>query len=327
MQKTQAKSTVCPAQIRIGTRASPLAVAQANEVKNRLLGAFAELTQEQIEIIKITTTGDQQQEINLAEVGGKGLFTKEIEEALHEERIDIAVHSMKDMPDHLPEGLVIDCILERENPMDAFISNKEKSVEDLPQGAVVGTSSVRRQSQLLALRPDLKIVPFRGNVQTRLKKLDNGDVDATLLAVAGLKRIDLESRITSIMSPDKMLPAVAQGAIGVERLARNEHIKKVLDKINHEKSRIRVEAERAFLQALGGSCTTPIGALAEITNNELRLVALIAAPDGKTIYRTERKGILSDAESMGRDAGKELKEKGGDILQWRENPDADVAAR
>jgi hydroxymethylbilane synthase len=324
MEKTQAKSTVCPAQIRIGTRGSQLALAQANEVKNRLLGAFPELTQEQIEILKITTTGDKLLDKNLAEIGGKGLFTKEVEEALYEEKIDIAVHSMKDMPDKLPEGMIIDCILEREDPRDAFISNKAKNIDDLPEASVVGTSSVRRQSQLLALRPDLNVVPFRGNVVTRLDKLDKGEVDATFLALAGLKRIGLDGRVTSIIEQEQMLPAVAQGAIGVECLQSNEHIQRVLEKINHEPSRVRVEAERAFLIALGGSCTTPIGALAEISGDKLTLRTLIATPDGKTIHKADRAGTLSDAAAMGEDAGKELREKTGNVLQWR--PREDVAA-
>ena len=307
----------CPALIKIGTRASRLAVAQANEVKNRLLGAFPELTQDQIEIVKITTTGDKQQDKNLAEIGGKGLFTKEIEEALFEEKIDIAVHSMKDMPDKLPEGLIIECVLEREDPLDAFLSKKCKTLEELPNGAILGTSSIRRQSQILAVRPDLKIVPFRGNVVTRLEKLDKGEVDATLLAVAGLKRIDMQKRISSVIPSEIILPAVAQGAIGVECLEKNEHIRIVLEKINHPLSLMRVNCERSFLQSLGGSCTTPIGALAEISGEKISLRTLIASPEGKEIYKAERTGALDDAEKIGKDAGKELKSKGGHILTWR----------
>lgn len=318
MKKTQAEKTSCPAQIRIGTRASTLALAQAHEVRNRILGAFPQLTNQQIEIVKITTTGDKLAEKNLAEIGGKGLFIKEIEEALLADRIDIAVHSMKDMPDKIPDGMLIDCILEREDPRDAFLSNKAKDIYSLPSGSRLGTSSVRRQSQILAKRPDLQIVPFRGNVVTRLDKLDRGEVDATILAVAGLKRIDLDKRITKIIEAKDMLPAVAQGAIGVECLEKNEHIMRMLEKINHRESQIRVEAERAFLIALGGSCTTPIGALAEIKGDRLQLRTLIAAPNGKKIYRADREGGLADAAKMGEDAGKELKKKGRDILQWRD---------
>ena len=317
MKKTQAESTVCPAQIRIGTRGSRLAVAQANEVKNRLLGAFPELTVNQIEIIKIKTTGDRLQNENLAEIGGKGLFTKELEEALSAGTIDIAVHSMKDMPDRLPDGMVIECILEREDPREAFISKKAKTLLELPYGAVFGTSSPRRQSQALALRPDLKIVPFRGNVVTRMEKIDRGDVDATMLAVAGLKRIDMGDRITSIMEVEEILPAIAQGAIGIECLEENKHILRVLEKINHQKSKIQVEAERACLIALGGSCTTPIGALAEINGDNIFFRAMVASMDGKIIHRAERKGKISQAKEMGGNAGKELKEKGKDFLTWK----------
>jgi len=305
----------CPAVIRIGTRKSALAVAQATEVKNRLLGAFPEITQDQIILVKMDTTGDQIQDRHLAEIGGKGLFTKEIEEALAAGEIDMAVHSMKDMPDTLPEGQCIECILEREDPRDAFLSTKAKSIEDLPEGAVIGTSSVRRQSQLLKIRPDLKMVQFRGNVNTRLKKLENGDVDATLLAVAGLKRIDLASKITSELSPDVMLPAVAQGAIGVECLEDNEHILRVLEVINHQDSKYRVTAERGFLKALNGSCSTPIAALADFKEDgTLHLKTMLASVDGKIAHFAEREGDAEDAEAMGIDAGKEVLSKGKELI-------------
>jgi hydroxymethylbilane synthase len=310
----------CPAHIRIGTRGSRLAVAQAQEVKNRLLGAFPDqLTQAQIEIVKIMTTGDKIQDRHLADIGGKGLFTKEIEEGLSTGQIDLAVHSMKDMPADLPEGLSIPCILEREDPRDAFISLKYKSVKALPEGAVIGTSSVRRQAQLLALRPDLRIVPFRGNVLTRLEKLESGVVDATFLAVAGLKRLELADRITAAMDPADMLPAVAQGAIGVEVHIGNEHIRHVLAEINHEPSFICISAERAFLFELGGSCTTPMGCLATLSADEkvLSLAAMVASVDGKITHHTTRKGSPDDAARMGRDAGQELKTKGASFLNWK----------
>lgn len=302
--------------IRIGTRASKLALAQAHEVKEKILNSDPEFSGEDIEIVKIKTTGDQVQDKNLAEIGGKGLFTKEIEEALFDGSIDIAVHSMKDMPDKLPDSLVIDCILEREDPRDAFISLKAESLDDLPEGAVIGTSSIRRQSQILSNRPDLKIVPFRGNVDTRLEKLERGDVDATILATAGLNRIGLAEKITSAIDTEIMLPAVAQGAIGVERLEKNENAKQILEKINHEESRVRIEAEREFLITLGGSCVTPIGALAEIKGDKLFLRTLIAAADGSEVFKTERRGSLADAKVMGKDAGEELKDKGKGILEW-----------
>ncbi len=317
MQKTQAANVVCPAQIRIGTRGSNLAVAQATEVKNRLLGAYPELTQSQIEIIKITTTGDKIQDRHLAEIGGKGLFTKELEEQLHSGEIDIAVHSMKDMPAELPEGMVIDCILEREDPREAFLSPVAATIDALPKDATIGTSSVRRQAQLLSLRPDLTIMPFRGNVLTRLRKLEEGVVDATLLAVAGLKRLDLTQRITCCVPPDTMLPAVAQGAIGVECLESNTHILRVLANIDHEPSHVCVRAERAFLTAMGGSCTTPIGCLAELSDTgTLSLRAMIAATDGSVCYTATREGTAEDAATLGTDAGEELHHKGKDILEW-----------
>ncbi len=305
----------CPARIRIGTRKSRLAVAQAMEVKNRLLGAFPFLNQEQIELVKMETTGDRIQNRHLADIGGKGLFTKEIEEALTGGRVDIAVHSMKDMPDTLPPGMVIPCILEREDPRDAFISLRVRSLAELPQGAVLGTSSVRRQSQILKMRPDLKIVPFRGNVNTRLEKLARGEVDATLLAVAGLKRLDMAQAITEAISTEKMLPAVAQGAIGVECLESNHHILQVLAVINHPDSFTQVAAERGFLKELGGSCATPIAGLAEFTEKgTLHFQGLVASTDGAVFYRVEREGAPEDAERMGRDAGAEVKAKAGKIL-------------
>lgn len=313
-KNTKTKLLTCPAEIRIGTRGSQLAVAQANEVKNRLLGAFSELTQSQIKIIKIVTTGDRIQDRHLAEIGGKGLFTKEIEEALHAGDIDMAVHSMKDMPDRYPEGLTIDCILEREDPRDAFISNKASNIMALPEGATIGTSSIRRQSQLLRARPDLKIVQFRGNINTRLKKLDQGDVDATLLAAAGLKRTDQQDRITSLIEPELMLPAVAQGAIGVECLSDNEHILQVLSTIDHPPSNIRVSAERGFLKALNGSCTTPLGALAEFRDNQLYFRGLLASPDGRIVKQVERLGSPTDAEAIGTDAGEEMLAIAGELL-------------
>ncbi len=301
----------CPAEIKIGTRGSILAVAQAMEVKNRLLGAFPdELTQHQIKIIKITTTGDKIQDRHLAEIGGKGLFTKELEEALYSGEIDVAVHSIKDLPDTLPDGMIMECVLEREDPRDAFISNKVKTLNDLAQGAILGTSSVRRQSQLLRLRPDIKIVPFRGNVNTRLAKLDKGDVDATILAVAGLKRIDLQNRISSYIEPEIILPAVGQGAIGVECLATNIHILKVLEKINHKESEICIKTERSFLKEMGGSCATPIAGFAQITNEgKVHFRALTATVDGKLCHRAEYFSDIADAKETGFKAGKYLKDK------------------
>ncbi|MCP5361323.1 MAG: hydroxymethylbilane synthase [Hyphomicrobiales bacterium] len=306
--------------IRIGTRASQLAVAQAVEVKNRILGAFPQLTQDQIELVKITTTGDKIQDRHLAEIGGKGLFTKEIEEALQADRIDLAVHSMKDMPDILPDGMEIFCVLEREDPRDAFLSPVAGGLEALPKGATVGTSSTRRQSQLLKIRPDLKIIPFRGNVNTRLRKLREGQVDATLLAVAGLRRLDMQEEITAILEPDVMLPAVCQGTIGIEIMSRNDHLKGVLTAINHERTAIRTRAERAFLHAMGGSCTTPMAGYAWYDEaRTLHFAGLIAAPDGTEYFAASRQGTSEDAAAMGSEVGEELRSKGRHILEtgWK----------
>lgn len=295
-----------PAVLRIGTRRSNLAVAQAMEVKNRLLGAFPELAQRQIELVTMDTTGDRIQNRSLTEIGGKGLFTREIEDALHAGAVDIAVHSMKDMPDVLPEGMAIECILEREDPRDAFLSSKARSLKELPHGAVLGTSSIRRQAQALKLRPDLKVVPFRGNVNMRLAKLEAGEVDAILLAVAGLKRLNMAESITEVLDTDIMLPAVAQGAIGVECLSSNERILRMLDGINHPPSKVCVTAERGFLTRLGGSCATPIAGLATLEDGRLRFRGLVASPDGSAFYHVAREGDPAEAEALGEDAGQEV---------------------
>ncbi len=305
--------------LRLGTRGSPLALAQAREVRARLAAAHAELEPEAaVEIVVITTTGDTVQDRTLAEIGGKGLFTKEIEEALLEGRIDAAVHSMKDVPTWLPEGLAIAAVLPREDPRDALFSARGDSLAALPAGAVVGTASLRRQAQVLLARPDVKVVPFRGNVQTRLRKLAEGEVDATLLAVAGLKRLGLAERITTVLEPEVMLPAVAQGAIGVETRADDADTHGFLEALNDRISALRVAAERACLEVLDGSCRTPIAAFAEIAgaetgedSGEMRLRALVCLPDGSAAHRTERRGTIADAVALGRDAGAELRAAAG----------------
>jgi len=307
IQSSSLKPVICPAKIRIGTRKSNLALAQANEVKNRLLGAFPELTQDQIELVTFDTMGDLIQDKHLAEIGGKGLFTKELEESLRAGEIDFAVHSMKDMPYELPEGMVADCIVEREDSRDAFVSNISSSIESLPEGAVIGTSSIRRHVQIKKHRPDIKIVQFRGNVNTRLRKLDDGEVDATILAVAGLKRLGKEDRITSIIDKEFMMPAIAQGAICIEYLKANPHIKDVLDKINHEVSRVCITAERSFLTTLEGSCVTPIGGNAYFEEDgKLFFKGFIADIEGKEFYFAERRGTSRDAFKMGQEVGKEI---------------------
>ena len=259
----------------------------------------------------ISTQGDRVQDRNLSELGGKGLFTQEIEDGLIDKSIDIAVHSMKDMPTVLPDGLLIDCILERVDPRDAFLSFKAASLAELPEGAVVGTSSLRRAAQVKLRRPDVKIVPFRGNVDTRLRKLEEGVADATLLAMAGLTRMGLTDRVTAPLSTDEILPAVAQGAVGVERRADDEEAAEALSLIHHVETGLRVTAERALLRVLDGSCRTPIAALAEISGKRMSLRGMILTPDGAEVIETSRDGLASDAGALGADAGEELKSRAG----------------
>ena len=297
--------------LRIGTRGSALALAQAEEVRARLVAAHG-LEPEAIEVVVIRTSGDRIQDRPLAQAGGKGLFTKEIEEALIAGDIDLAVHSMKDMPAVLPEGLAIPCLLPREDPRDAFLSPRAARLTDLPQGAVVGSSSLRRQAQMLRRRPDLRVVMFRGNVNTRLRKLGDGEVDATILAVAGLRRLGLEAAITAVLEPDEMLPAVAQGAIGVEIRESDERVALLLAALNDAETSWRIIAERAFLAELDGSCRTPLAGLATVTApGRLALNAMILTADGATCHETSREGGVDDGAAMGRDAGRELKARGG----------------
>ena len=293
--------------LRIGTRGSPLALAQATLVREGLAAlspALAEPDAIVVEVIK--TTGDRVTDRLLADIGGKGLFTKEIEEALLGGTIDLAVHSMKDMPTWLPEGLVMAAMLPRADPRDALIADGVRSIAELPHGALVGTASLRRAAQLLAARPDLRVTPLRGNVQTRLRKLAEGEVAATFLAVAGLVRLGLESVISAPLSPETMLPAAAQGAIGIEVRADDVAVLELLAGIDHRATSIRVAAERAFLAALEGSCRTPIAALAELEGQEVRLRGLVARPDGSDLRRIERRGAVSDAVALGGDTGAEL---------------------
>lgn len=297
--------------LRIGTRGSKLALIQAHDVAARIGRALGRPQEEASEIVVIKTTGDRVQDRNLSELGGKGLFTKEIEEALTAGAIDLAVHSMKDMPTVLPAGLVIDCTLERADPRDAFLSTKADSILTLPRGAVVGTSSLRRAAQVRARRPDVTVVPFRGNVETRLQKLADGVADATLLAMAGLTRMGLADKATSALSPDEMLPAVAQGAVGVERRVADEEVGALLAQLHHVETGLRVAAERAMLAVLDGSCRTPIAALALIDGKKLALRAMILTPDGSETIETRREGLASDAVALGRDAGEELKRRAG----------------
>ncbi len=294
---------------RLGTRGSPLALAQAHEVRARLAAAHDALAApEAVEIVVIKTTGDRIQDRALAEIGGKGLFTKEIEEALLADQIDAAVHSMKDVPTWLPEGLVVDHVLPREDPRDAFFSPHGDSLAALPEGALVGTSSLRRQAQVLIARPDLKVAPLRGNVATRLRKLADGEVDATLLAVAGLRRLGEAERITAALSVEEMLPAVAQGAIGLEIRAADDRSRAFLDAISCAESGLRIAAERALLAILEGSCRTPIAGLAELSEDKqgLRLRGLVALPDGSVVHSAERRGPADDPIGLGESLGQEL---------------------
>ena len=300
--------------LRIGTRGSPLALAQAYETRERLSIAFG-LSLDSFEIVVIKTTGDKVLNRPLKEIGGKGLFTKEIEEALLQESIDIAVHSMKDMPVQQPDGLILDTFLPREDVRDAFVSRIHKSLADIPQGATVGTSSLRRRAQLMSKRPDLKIVEFRGNVQTRLKKLDDGVAECTFLAVAGLNRLKMEDIITAPISTDEMLPAVAQGAIGIERREKDIKVATMLEAIHNSTTGLLLSAERAFLEALAGSCETPIAGLAEFKNENLRFRGEILKTDGSEVYSDEQVVSKEDATLVGIEmAHKLLSQAGNDFF-------------
>jgi hydroxymethylbilane synthase len=293
------------ARIRIGTRGSPLALAQAHEVRDRLNNAHG-FPEGAVTITVIKTTGDQVLDRPLSEIGGKGLFTKEIEEALLANEIDVAVHSMKDMQTALPEGLAIGAVLPREDPRDAFISLKHANLDAMPSGAVVGTSSLRRKSQLLSKRPDLRVVDFRGNVQTRLRKLNDGVADATFLALAGLKRLGLEQHVTAVMTIGDMLPAVAQAAIGLEIRDGDQTTAALIAPLNDSATALAVTAERAFLARLEGSCRTPIAGQATIDGDSLSFVGQVLSPDGKQQYDVSRSGPADDAEAIGLAAADEV---------------------
>lgn len=292
--------------LRIGTRGSVLALWQAHEVRRCLMLAH-DLPEEAFEIVVIKVTGDMIQDRALKEIGGKGLFTREIEEALLDGGIDIAVHSMKDMPTQQPDGLVLDCYLPRQDPRDSFVSPQYNSISDLPHGAVVGSSSLRRRSQLALRRPDLKLVEFRGNVQTRMKKLEDGVAVATFLAMAGLNRLGMAHVAKSAIEPEEMLPAVAQGAIGVERRAEDDAVIALLAAIHCTPTGQRIAAERAFLAELDGSCETPIAALALLEGDTLWLRGEVLRPDGTQSLMDEARGPIADGPEMGRALARRLK--------------------
>jgi hydroxymethylbilane synthase len=292
--------------LRLGTRGSPLAMAQAHETRARLAAAHG-VEPEAVEIVVIKVSGDQILDRPLAEAGGKGLFTKEIEQALLDGDIDLAVHSSKDMPTVLPDGLILSCFLPREDVRDAFISRKARTLADLPHGAVVGSASLRRQAMIKRLRPDLEVVNYRGNVQSRLRKLDEGVVDATLLAMAGLNRLGMTDVVTSALPVDTFLPAVGQGAIGIETRENDTRTRTLLDAINHPDTGLALAAERAFLKVLDGSCRTPIAGHATLDNGAISFRGLILRPDGSEALETARAGSAGDAVHLGRDAGEELR--------------------
>ncbi len=298
--------------LRIGTRGSPLALWQAHRVAAALRDAWPALRPDDaLEIVEIRTTGDRVQNRLLSDIGGKGLFSKEIEEALAAGAIDLAVHSMKDVETTLADGFAIAAVLERADPRDAWISASGAGLDALPAGSRVGTASLRRRAQVLARRPDLIVTAFRGNVGTRLQKLADGEADATLLAKAGLDRLEMASCITETLAPAVMLPAAAQGAVGVETRADDADLIQALKAIDHRPTAIRIEAERALLAALDGSCRTPIGALAVLDGQGgLKLDGLLASADGAKLWRTSREGAVADAGRLGRDAGAELRANG-----------------
>lgn len=294
--------------MKIGTRKSPLALAQAEEVRAKLLAAWPELA---IELVPMSTRGDSITDRKLAEIGGKGLFTKEIEEALLDGRVDVAVHSMKDMPTVLPDGLVIGAMLEREDPRDVLVGQGVTSFDALPKGASFGTSSLRRASQVLMRRPDMVIVPLRGNVQTRLAKIGQGEAAATMLAKAGLNRLGLEAIPGVLLSVEECLPAIAQGAIGIECREGDARVMGLLAALSHPVTETAVNCERAFLRMLDGSCRTPIAGYAQVDGGKLHLRGLIAKPDGSAYHTVEMSGLANDADALGRAAGQELLDKAG----------------
>ena len=303
--------------LKIGTRGSPLALAQAHETRARLSQAF-DLEESCFEIIVIKTTGDRVLDRPLKEIGGKGLFTREIEDDLLSGRIDIAVHSMKDMPTEQPTGLILDTYLPREDVRDAFVSLTKDSMDALEAGQKLGSSSLRRKAQLMLARPDLEVVEFRGNVQTRLKKLEDGVADATFLAAAGLNRLGLSHIAKSFLDPDVMLPAVAQGAIGIERRSEDTRVAEILSAIHDTPTGQRLAAERAFLRGLDGSCETPIAGLAELNGSTLRLRGEVLRPDGSEAINDDQSCPIEDAEILGTEmANKILNSTPSNFFDWK----------
>jgi len=298
--------------LRIATRKSPLALWQAEHVRTRLQALHAGL---RVELLTMSTRGDRILDSPLAKIGGKGLFVKELEQGMLEGRADIAVHSMKDVPAELPDGLCIAAILEREDPQDALVSSQYASIDALPEGARVGTSSLRRQCQLRARRPDLEILDLRGNVGTRLGKLDAGDYDAIILACAGLKRLGLEARITTALAPDVMLPAIAQGVIGIESRCDDGRVKALIEPLHHAVTGQRTQAERAMNATLAGGCQAPVAGYSVIGSTGIELRGLVGRPDGTEIIRGDISGQAQDAAALGKQLAEQLLSRGaGQIL-------------
>ena len=297
--------------VRIATRESPLALWQANTVRQQLMANNSGLV---VELVPMTTKGDQIQHVALAKVGGKGLFIKELERALLDGRADIAVHSMKDVTHDMPDGLTISTVLEREDPQDALISTAYSSFESLPDDAIIGTCSPRRQAQLRAQKPNLRIKDMRGNVGTRLAKLDSGDFDATLLACAGLMRLGLESRITQRIDTKVCLPAAGQGIIGIQLRSNDQRLKDILAPLHHQPSATCLDAERAVTEGLEGGCSAPIAAFAQLDGDKLSMIARVIGLDGKTLLETTQSGHAHDAHKIGTAAAKELLKQGAKQL-------------
>lgn len=300
-----------PKKLIIASRESALAMWQAKHIQSTLQQLYPETT---VEILGMTTTGDQILDSPLSRIGGKGLFVKELEQALADGRADLAVHSMKDVPMHLPEGFMLAAIGEREDARDAFVSNQYKSLEELPQGAIVGTSSLRRQSQLQAMFPYLVIESLRGNLQTRLRKLDEGQYAAIILAAAGLIRLGLEAQITQFIPTTSSIPAVGQGALGIEINASRQDLLKVLAPLNHAETAASVEAERGMSRALAGSCTVPLGAYAEVLGNTIKMTGFVASVNGAQMIKQTVTGSINDPESLGKLLAQKLTELGADKI-------------
>lgn len=298
-------------ELRIGTRGSQLALHQANWVKEKLAQAYPHL---KVTLIKIKTTGDKIQDAPLAKIGGKGLFVKEIEEALMKKGIDLAVHSIKDVPTELPEGLHLSAITKREDPRDVFISKDGTLLKNLPQGAKIGTSSLRRQVQLLHFRSDFEMIPLRGNLDTRLKKLKTMNLDGIILAYAGVKRLGLEERITEIIPTEISLPAIGQGALGIETRMDGEEVEKQIRFLNDPPSAIAVSAERSFLKKLGGGCQIPIAAFGQIVGSTLQIDGMVGTIDGKRLIRHHLEGTLEEAEFLGIQLAEVLLNKGAEEI-------------